>query len=195
MNRWIPYLLLAASLVWLAPLEAQTGADRPRVVLETSVGDIRIELRPDAAPETVENFLRYVDAGFYDGLIFHRVVRDFLIQTGSVRPDLSQQDPLFEPIANEADNGLKNRRGAVAMARYLNPDSATSEFFINTVDNPPLDHTGTSSSRAWGYAVFGQVVDGMPVVDRIRMLETRPHEPFQHVPVEPVIINRIRRGN
>ena len=186
-------LILVSLLSGLVPAAAQTDTNRPQVLVDTSLGEIRIELRPEAAPETVENFLRYVDADFYDGLIFHRVVRDFLIQAGSIRPDLSQKEPLYEPIANEADNGLQNQRGAVAMARYLNPDSATSEFFINTVDNPTLNHTGTSSSRTWGYAVFGQVVDGMEVVDRIRMQPTAVQEPFQYVPVEPVMINSIHR--
>ena len=197
MTRWIHILgcglLVAAELLMPASVSAQTESSGPQVLLDTSLGEIRMELRPDAAPVTVENFLRHVDAGFYDGLIFHRVVRDFVIQAGSIEPDLSKRDPLFEPIENEADNGLQNQRGAVAMARYLNPDSATSEFFINTVDNPTLNHTGTSSSRTWGYAVFGHVVDGMEVVDRIRMQATEAQEPFQYLPVEPVVINSIRR--
>lgn len=191
--------LIAALLMTLVSITAGSvtalaqSVDRPTVVVRTDLGDITIELRPDAAPRTVENFLRYVDSGFYDGTLFHRVVKEFVIQGGGLLPDMSEKEPRFPPIPNEAANGLKNVRGAVAMARHPAPHSATAEFFINTEDNPPLDHSGESSSRAWGYAVFGRVVDGMPVVDDIRHRAVEDQPPYHHVPVEPVVIRSIQR--
>lgn len=164
--------------------------ERPTVVLHTSMGAITLELYEDEAPISVENFLEYARSGHYDGTIFHRVIRNFMIQGGGFDPDFNQK-PTGEPITNEADNGLTNKRGSVAMARTGMPHSANAQFFINTVDNASLDHRGTQSGRTWGYAVFGQVTDGMEVVDAIRSVETTSRPPYSDVPVEPVIIERV----
>jgi len=181
--RFAPVLALAL------PLLAWAQAN-PQVTLKTNKGDIRIELYAQQAPATVENFLRYARDGFYDGTVFHRVISHFMIQGGGFTPQLMQK-PTREPIVNEADNGLKNLRGTVAMARTSDPNSATAQFFINVESNPPLDHTGKDSSRAWGYAVFGKVVDGMSVVDDIRFAETHRVKGMADVPVEPVIIESV----
>jgi len=160
----------------------------PRVTLQTSKGNIVLELYADKAPVTAENFLGYVRDGFFDGTIFHRVIPGFMIQGGGFTVDM-QQKPTRDPIANEADNGLKNERGTIAMARTMNPNSATAQFFINTVDNGPLDHTG-KTPQGWGYAVFGKVVEGMDVVDAIGGVATTNRGPHQNVPVEPVVIEK-----
>lgn len=162
----------------------------PQVVLETSMGTITIELFKEKAPITVRNFLGYVKDGFYDGLIFHRVIKDFMVQGGGMSESLEQKKPKFA-IKNEATNGLKNVRGTLAMARTSVVDSATSQFFINVVDNAFLDHAGKTPDR-FGYAVFAQVVEGMDVVDAIREVKTGNKSGHQDVPVEPVFINSIR---
>jgi peptidyl-prolyl cis-trans isomerase B (cyclophilin B) len=156
----------------------------PQVALQTSMGTITLELFRDKAPVTVRNFLAYVNEGFYDGLIFHRVIRDFMIQGGGLTPDLAQKQTKFA-IKNEASNGLSNKRGTVAMARTAVVDSATSQFFINVMDNPSLDHQG---KQEFGYCVFGQVTDGMDVVDEIRSVKTGSQKGYSDVPVEPVVI-------
>lgn len=156
----------------------------PVVVIETSVGDITVELYPDRAPVTVENFLTYVKDGFYTGTIFHRVIRGFMIQGGGVTAD-GQRKPTRPPIKNEANNGLKNTRGAIAMARTAEIDSATSQFFINTVDNPSLDYQGPDK---FGYCVFGKVIAGMDVVEKIERAPTKPGD----WPVDPVVIRAVR---
>lgn len=161
----------------------------PRVLIETSKGNITVELFPGTAPQSVGNFINYVQTGFYDGLIFHRVIPGFMIQGGGMTPDMAEK-PKNAPIRNEADNGLKNLRGTLAMARMAAPDSASSQFFINVADNAFLDHRGTSSDT-WGYAVFGQVVDGMKVVDAIVAAPRGDHGPYQDVPVEPVVMKRV----
>jgi peptidyl-prolyl cis-trans isomerase A (cyclophilin A) len=158
------------------------------VVLETSKGDITIELYPDDAPITVENFLQYVDDGFFDGTIFHRVIPNFMIQGGGFTEDMNQK-PTREPIKNEARNGLKNERGSIAMARTSVVDSATAQFFINHADNEFLNN----SARDFGYAVFGKVVGGMEVVDAIAAVETGRHGPHDDVPREPVVIRSAKR--
>lgn len=184
-HRRSVFLVLLSATSLLAPVvSAQTR--RPTVVIETSMGSITVELFPDRAPLTVENFLTYAKSGFYDGTIFHRVIRGFMIQGGGLTPDL-QRKPTRPPIKNEATNGLKNTRGTVAMARTSEVDSATSQFFINTVDNPFLDHKGPQP-KDFGYAVFGRVVAGMDVVDRIEQVKTGPGD----VPVEPVVIKTVR---
>lgn len=155
----------------------------PKVRLATSAGDIVVVLEPDKAPRTVENFLRYVRAGHYDGTIFHRVIDGFMIQGGGMTAQMSER-PTRAPIALEAGNGLSNVRGAIAMARTSDPNSATAQFFINVVDNPRLDSFGG------GYAVFGRVADGMDVVDLIRAVEVAPRGMNQHVPVTPVVIRK-----
>jgi cyclophilin family peptidyl-prolyl cis-trans isomerase len=157
----------------------------PRVKLETSMGDIVIELNAEAAPITVKNFLEYVESDFFDGLIFHRVIKDFMIQGGGFTADM-QRKQTNAPIKNEASNGLKNDRGTIAMARTNDPDSATSQFFINHKDNNFLNYTGAANP---GYAVFGKTVEGMDVVDKIAVVPTTtlPND-MKDVPVEPVII-------
>ncbi|MEX0584451.1 MAG: peptidylprolyl isomerase [Natronospirillum sp.] len=165
--------------------------DTTRVILETNFGDITLELDPSAAPLTVENFLMYAEDGFYDGLVFHRVMKDFMIQGGGLDRDLTPM-PTREPIQNEATNGLRNDRGTIAMARLGAPHSATAQFFINTVDNNYLNQNGAN----WGYAVFGRVIDGMDVVDTIGAMDTsHAFSPaqgrLQDVPNEDVVIQRV----
>ncbi|MDX1461209.1 MAG: peptidylprolyl isomerase, partial [Xanthomonadales bacterium] len=155
----------------LSPLTLAQTDTTTQVTLHTSKGAIRLELYPDKAPATVENFLQYVRDGFYDGTVFHRVISHFMIQGGGYSAE-GVRKPTREPIENEAANGLKNQRGTIAMARTTDPHSATAQFFINVEHNPNLDHTGTENSRAWGYAVFGRVIEGMEVVDDIRFVET-----------------------
>lgn len=164
----------------------QMSEQNPQVMLETSRGAIKIELFKDKAPITVKNFLGYVREGYYDGLVFHRVIRDFMIQGGGLNENLEQKKPKFA-IKNEADNGLSNKRGTLAMARTAVVDSATSQFFINVVDNAFLDHQGKQPDR-YGYCVFGQVLEGMEVVDEIRAVKTGSQKGHSDVPVEPVFI-------
>ena len=163
----------------------------PVVELETRLGTIVIELYPDKAPETVRNFLDYVDSGFYDDTIFHRVIPQFMIQGGGLNEDMRQK-PAKAPIRNEADNGLKNETGTIAMARTAVPDSATSQFFINVKDNPFLDFQAKTQS-GWGYCVFGRVIDGMEVVHEIEGVPTGNRGGHQDVPLDPVHISRARR--
>lgn len=163
----------------------------PIVELKTSAGDIRIELDAAKAPKTVENFLAYVKAGQYDGTIFHRVIPDFMIQGGGYTPDMGEKDTRA-PIENEADNGLKNERGTLAMARTPNPHSASAQFFINTVTNSFLNHR-EKSMEGWGYCVFGKVIEGMDVVDKIKAVPTGPKGPFdKDVPQTDVVINEAK---
>ncbi len=162
------------------------SAAAPQVQLETSMGNIVIELNRDKASETVANFIGYVEDGFYDGTIFHRVIENFMVQGGGFDQDF-QQKQTKAPVQNEADNGLSNKRGAVAMARTNDPHSATAQFFINTVDNDFLDFKGKTPS-GWGYAVFGEVIEGMDVVDKIREVETTMRGPHQDVPAEDIVI-------
>jgi cyclophilin family peptidyl-prolyl cis-trans isomerase len=168
-------------------LGASAESANPRVKLETTKGAIVVELDAAKAPKTVENFLTYVRAGFYDGTIFHRVIPNFMIQGGGFTADLHQK-PTREPIVNEADNGLSNARGTIAMARTSVVNSATAQFFINLRDNAFLDHKG-DSSREFGYCVFGRVVEGMAVVDAIAATPTGAAGPFaSDVPKETVKI-------
>ena len=159
------------------------AAENPRVLLTTSLGEIELELEAEKAPVSVENFLGYVDSGFYDGTVFHRVIPGFMIQGGGFGEGLNQK-PTKAPIKNEADNGLHNVRGTVAMARTQNINSATSQFFINHRDNDFLDH----GSRDFGYAVFAKVVRGMEVVDQIAQVPTGNRAMMQNVPLTPVKI-------
>ena len=157
-----------------------------KVIMKTSMGDIHLELDNKKAPKTVENFLNYVDAKFYDGTIFHRVIDGFMIQGGGFTPDMNQKTAKA-PIKNEADNGLKNDLGTIAMARTGDPHSATAQFFINVKDNDFLNYR-SSDTRGWGYAVFGKVTKGMDVVNKIKAVETQNVKQFQNVPKEPVVI-------
>lgn len=161
----------------------------PTVVMQTSMGDITIELYPDQAPGTVRNFLRYVNDGFYTGLIFHRVIQDFIIQGGGYTPALTEP-ATRGPIVDEADNGLSNARGTIAMARHPDPDSATSQFFINIADNVFLNHRD-DTAPGYGYAVFGRVVAGMDVIDRIAATPTETRDGLQNVPVTSIVIRRV----
>jgi peptidyl-prolyl cis-trans isomerase B (cyclophilin B) len=163
-----------------------TEQTNPRVLLSTTHGDITLELDPVKAPATTENFLDYVNSGFFDGTIFHRVIPGFMIQGGGLTADMDQK-PTERPIMNEATNGLKNDRGTIAMARASNPHSATCQFFINLVNNGFLDHSG-QTPQGWGYAVFGRVVEGMDAVDSIAKVRTGNHGPHSDVPLEPVVI-------
>jgi cyclophilin family peptidyl-prolyl cis-trans isomerase len=160
----------------------------PRVTLETNYGNIVLELDAKKAPGTVANFLQYAREGFYDGTIFHRVIGDFMIQGGGFTEDFKQK-PTHPPIANEASNGLKNSRGSIAMARTSDPHSATAQFFINVKDNPSLDYPGQDG---FGYAVFGKVIEGMDVVDKIRQAPTGVGGPgMRDVPKDAVIIKKV----
>jgi peptidyl-prolyl cis-trans isomerase A (cyclophilin A) len=165
----------------LAPAFAQT------VRFTTSEGDIVLQLEADKAPKTVENFLQYVKAGHYDGTIFHRVIPGFMIQGGGMKADMSEK-ATRAPISLESGNGLNNVRGAVAMARTGNPNSATAQFFINTVDNAFLDKANSRDGH--GYAVFGKVISGLDVVDKIRAVPTQNAGPHQNVPIKPVTITK-----
>lgn len=160
------------------------------VVIETSAGKIKVELDDAKAPVSVKNFLSYADKGYYDGTIFHRVIKGFMIQGGGFTPEITPKGGTDAPIKNEAGNGLKNLRGTIAMARTSNPDSATSQFFINTVDNAGLDRPNPDG---YGYAVFGKVVGGMEVVDKIGNAPTGMKNRFRDVPVETVIIKSVKR--
>jgi peptidyl-prolyl cis-trans isomerase A (cyclophilin A) len=179
-------LLFGALLMCAATGVAAQGA--PRVALDTSEGRIVIELAPQQAPKTVDNFLGYVKAGHYDGTVFHRVIPTFMIQGGGFSADMSER-ATRAPIPLESQSGLKNERGSVAMARRSDPNSATSQFFINVVDNPRLDYPNPDGN---GYAVFGKVVEGMDVVDRIKAVPTGARGPHQNVPVTPVTIKSAR---
>jgi cyclophilin family peptidyl-prolyl cis-trans isomerase len=172
--------------------QAPASAATPAVVLKTSVGEIEIELYPDKAPESVKNFLAYIDEGFYDGTIFHRVIKDFMIQGGGYDGG-RQKKPTRSPIKNEANNGLKNEVGTVAMARTSVPDSATSQFFINVENNGFLDYR-EATPEGWGYVVFGRVTRGMDVVEKIENAETEDGGgAFRNIPKSPVVIESARR--
>ena len=166
-------------------------AENPNVLLDTTEGEILTELYPDKAPETVANFLKYVDEGFYKNTIFHRVIKGFMIQGGGLTMKMEEK-PTSAPVKNEADNGLKNDRGTIAMARTMDPHSATAQFFINLVDNDFLNHTAPTM-QGWGYCVFGKVVDGMDVVDKIGKTKTGSRPPYDDVPLDSVLINEASR--
>jgi peptidyl-prolyl cis-trans isomerase B (cyclophilin B) len=183
MNRLLTGML--AAVVFSGTIVAQ---DRPQVKLETSLGDIVIQLNATKAPKTVRNFLAYVDSGFYHGTIFHRVIQTFMIQGGGFTEDM-QEKSTRPPILNEAANGLSNLRGTVAMARRNDPNSASSQFFINTVDNLGLDHKNTTES-GFGYCVFGRVIKGMETVDAIAKTPTTMRNGMGDVPATPVIIKK-----
>lgn len=194
MKQLITFFAVLAMSLSAAMAQQDTG--KPQVTIHTSLGDIRVELYPEESPVTVANFLQYANDGYYEGTVFHRVISHFMIQGGglvlvedesgmNLRPK-----PTRDPIINESNNGLKNERGTIAMARTNDVNSATSQFYINVELNGSLDFTSDvnpQDSRAWGYAVFGRVIGGMEVVDDIRFVETGPND----VPVEPVIIESV----
>lgn len=189
MKMYLVVVMLAFMPLLFASAAKGVGKT-PKVEMETSEGKIVIELYPDKAPATVENFISYVESGFYDNTIFHRVIPGFMIQGGGFLQDMGSR-PTKPPIANEADNGLKNERGTIAMARTNDPHSATSQFFINQVDNPALNHKG-KNAQGWGYAVFGKVIEGMDVVDSISKVKTGAQGQFRDVPVLPVVIKKAK---
>lgn len=185
--RFLAFAFLALGLSTLAT--AQTP--NPRVSLKTNQGEIVVELDPAKAPKSVDNFLQYVKSGYYDGTIFHRVIDNFMIQGGGYSTELTGKGGLRAPVQNEADNGLSNARGTIAMARTMDPHSATSQFFINVADNKALDHVSKADGRTWGYAVFGKVVSGMEVVDKIKVMPTNAFSPeFQNLPRPYVVIEK-----
>lgn len=185
MNKTLAAALLAGLLgTGISAVQAET-----RALVETSMGNIELSLDEQKAPKTVANFVQYANKGFYNHTIFHRVIDGFMIQGGGMTADMLEK-PTAAPIANEAANGLKNTAGTVAMARTANPDSATSQFFINLVDNTALDHRGESPAE-YGYAVFGKVSKGMDVVQRIGKVRTTGKLFHQNVPAQPVVIKKI----
>jgi cyclophilin family peptidyl-prolyl cis-trans isomerase len=183
--------VLIVALLFMAPLSwaDENGSDKPRVRLETTLGNITLELDKTAAPKTVANFLSYVESGFYKDTLFHRVIKGFMIQGGGLDERMDRK-PTREPVLNEADNGLKNIIGTIAMARTSSPHSATSQFFINTADNDSLDHRN-KSSRGYGYCVFGKVVDGMDVVRKIENVDTISRAGRNDVPIDLVMIHQV----
>ncbi|MBV2133986.1 peptidylprolyl isomerase [Pseudomonas sp. MAP12] len=178
-------VIAASTLIFSASLLA---AEAPHVLLTTNLGEIEVELDAEKAPVSAKNFLAYVDSGFYNGVQFHRVIPGFMVQTGGFTADMQQKETRA-PIKNEADNGLQNTRGSLAMARTSDINSASSQFFINLADNDFLNHGG----RDFGYAVFGRVVRGMDVVDRIAAVRTGNRGMHQNVPVQPVLIESAKR--
>ena len=189
---WKHLILCCAILLapLLAPLVAaeETPLPNPQVILKTSEGDITLRLFRDKSPQTVENFLAYVDAGFYNGTVFHRVIPDFMIQGGGFLPNMTEK-ATREPVPNESNNRLHNERGTIAMARTSDPDSATAQFFINQRNNLRLDWTPNQE----GYTVFGEVILGMNIVDYIATAPTGKVGGFGDVPLQPIIINEVVR--
>ncbi|MFO7716375.1 peptidylprolyl isomerase [Desulfosarcina sp.] len=185
MKRCLAMMILA---LWMSTALSLAADPLPRVKLTTSQGDIVVELDRAAAPKTVENFLTYVKDGFYDGTIFHRVIAGFMIQGGGLEASMNRK-PTRPPVPNEADNGLSNRNGTIAMARTQDPHSASAQFFINVKDNGFLDHRG-KTSQGWGYCVFGKVVEGIDVVQAIEKVPTTSRSGMQDVPDAPVLIKQ-----
>ncbi len=181
--------IVSFALFSLMCLQLNSAYANPKVLMETSKGDITIELYENEAPRTVKNFLSYASEGFYNNLIFHRVIKDFMIQGGGMDSEMRQKDPK-PPIKNEARRGLGNNRGTIAMARTNVIDSATAQFFINVIDNDGLNHTD-KTARGFGYAVFGEVIKGMDVVDSIARVKTGIFNGFRDVPKEPILIKNV----
>ena len=191
LNKLLLILAGAGLTLFVAMLcmAASPQSSNPVVVIQTSEGDITVELFNDKAPKTVENFLSYVESGFYKGTVFHRVIKGFMIQGGGFTATMDRKQTKA-PIQNEADNGLKNERGTIAMARTGEINSATAQFYINTVNNPSLNHGETPDK--FGYAVFGKVIDGMDVVDKIEQTPTATKGTYNNVPVQPISITGVR---
>ncbi len=183
-----PHLLAGLLGLLLSVAGAHAADNMPMVILKTTFGDITLELETEHAPETSANFLRYVEEGFYDGTIFHRVIQGFMIQGGGLQPGMTPK-ATRAPIRNEANNTLSNRTGAIAMARTQDPHSATAQFFINTNDNHFLDFK-SETREGWGYCVFGRVVDGMDVVERIEQSPTGARSGHRDVPQQDIVIER-----
>lgn len=195
-SAWVMMLALAVAATTLVEStfseeKVVAKTTNPIVIMETSEGTIKIELWPARAPDTVKNFWRYADEGFYNETIFHRVIDNFMIQGGGLTADMAKK-PTHQPIKNEAAAELKNDRGTIAMARTRDLHSATSQFFINLKDNAFLNHYDETAT-GFGYAVFGKVIDGMDVVDRIAKVKTTTVGPFRDVPAKPVVIKHVKR--
>jgi cyclophilin family peptidyl-prolyl cis-trans isomerase len=188
MNQWMRRLVQTACVMvaMAAPWAAQ-AQKASEVVFQTTMGSFTVELYPEKAPKTVENFLQYVKDKHYDGTIFHRVINNFMVQGGGFTPAM-QQKATRAPITLEANNGLKNERGTIAMARTADPHSATAQFFVNLKDNTFLNHTAPTQ-QGWGYVVFGRVTQGMDTIDKIRNAATTNSGMFQDVPQTPIVIN------
>ena len=189
MKKFVSVLLTMGA--FLSTNAEVAGAENPRVILETSEGKIVLELYMEKTPETVQNFLGYIDSEFYSGTIFHRVIPNFMIQGGGFATDMKKKSTRA-PIRNEADKGLKNDRGTIAMARTNDPHSATAQFFINTAKNDFLNFKN-KTEQGWGYAVFGKVVEGMDTVDAISAVKTTSRGQYRDVPVKPVVIKSVSR--
>lgn len=210
LKRFVLTLIFASTVVFAAPPVSQKPAEtkpasdgakapdaptekvaNPKVLIRTNMGEISVELYPDKAPKTVENFLQYLKDGFYDGTVFHRVIDGFMIQGGGFTKDLTQKRTRA-PIHNEANNGLSNQRGTLAMARTGDPHSATAQFFINIVDNNRLDYVSEQNGMTWGYCVFGKVISGMEVVDKIKAVPTAAQGPLpRDVPTTAIVIEKM----
>ncbi|MBU1273902.1 MAG: peptidyl-prolyl cis-trans isomerase [Proteobacteria bacterium] len=188
MIKTLALLAAALFLTTMAGGETLAARSNPVVKLQTSLGDIEVELYPEKAPKSVENFLSYVNKGFYNGTVFHRIINGFMIQGGGLN-DKMQLKAIGSPIQNEADNGLTNDEYTLAMARTMDPHSATAQFFINVADNDFLNHKG-KDPQGWGYAVFGKVIKGQDVVEKIKAVETTTKGMHQDVPVTPVVIEK-----
>jgi len=182
------YIVILVLIFWMGTGLSIAADALPRVKLTTSQGDVVLELNSAAAPKTVDNFLGYVKDGYYDGAIFHRVIAGFMIQGGGFDAEMKRKSPR-PPIVNEADNGLPNRTGTIAMARTADPHSASAQFFINEKDNAFLDHRG-KTAQGWGYCVFGKVVQGMEVVRTIEKVPTTSRSGMRDVPIAPVVIKQ-----
>ena len=183
-------LFLRAKSPYNLGLKCSYPEELSMVIIHTTFGDIKLALDAEKAPKTVANFLSYAGDGYYDGTIFHRVIDNFMIQGGGFDTDMQQQ-ACGDPVDNEADNGLKNDFGTVAMARTTDPHSATAQFFINVKDNDFLNHSG-KSMQGWGYTVFGKVIEGSEVLDKIRAVATGSSNGHQDVPVDPIIIETVQ---
>tara|TARA_B100000214_G_scaffold317397_1_gene251281 strand:- start:154 stop:732 length:579 start_codon:yes stop_codon:yes gene_type:complete len=186
MNRALGAILAVPIILATSGTAMATG--KPIVTFKTNMGDFTVQLEPEKTPKTVNNFLKYVRDGHYDGTIFHRVIAKFMVQGGGFLPNLQKKDTRG-PITNEADNGLKNERGTIAMARTADPHSATAQFFVNVIYNRFLDHTA-KTQQGWGYTAFGRVIDGMNIVGRMARVKTGKKGPYSDVPNDPIIIEK-----
>lgn len=193
--RFIILVLWASgfTLIQSFGMAAEKTSSSPIVRVTTNLGVMEIELDPQRAPLSSANFLKYVDRGFYNGTVFHRVIPGFMIQGGGFQPGLKEK-PTDTPVRNEADNGLKNLKGTIAMARTPDPDSATAQFFINAADNDFLNHR-SKTPQGWGYAVFGKVTQGLDVVKQIESVQTKSVGPYDNVPDKDVVIQKVERIN
>ena len=191
LTRLVCAALLCVTVSSVSAADKKSTVANPRVSITTTLGTMELELYPAKAPQTVKNFLQYVDKGFYNGTVFHRVIPGFMVQGGGFEPGMRLK-PTGLPVNNEADNGLKNVVGTIAMARTGDPHSATAQFFINTADNVSLDHND-KTQPGWGYCVFGKVTQGLEVVKQIESVSTGQVGPFGDVPQRDVVITRIER--